>query len=375
MLYKNLGGTDLKISTIGIGTGFNFSSKEEDKKILSIIKFAVDQGINLIDTYPENHANGRSEKIVGKAVKKVRSKVFIATKFSPENSSYKKILNSCDQSLKRLGTDYVDIYQFHWPNPAIPFEQTIKALQFLIKKGKIRFVGAGNFSKMELSFIQSILKKNLVSLQSEYNLFERSVEQNSILSYCQKKKISLIAYSPLDQGRINNLKGKQFKLLNTLSKKYKKTFSQICLNWLTRNPQVVTIPRTLNPIHLCENIESINFDLDKMDFSLINKMFTTPIYLIPPNQISVSQKGERDRQVYTTLTQALENKLNLVPSPKELSLALKKGGISKPIRVIKSKNNNKIKYDLINGRVRYWAWVLAFGDKKRIPCYIRKDLD
>lgn len=372
-MLKLLGKTKVKLFPIGLGTGFTKDELKAEKKLINIIHYGIDRGINLIDT-GENYENGLCEKLLGKALKDKRDKIIIATKFSPENSSYRKIINSCNNSLKRLKVDCIDLYQFHWPNPKIPLEISVKALKKLQKDGKIRFIGASNFSKKQMVEIESFFgKSKFVSTQEEYNLYERAVEQNGILGYCNKKKLSLIAYSPLDQGRFNAKNINQFNLINKLIKKYQKTRHQIILSWLVSKKQVIPIPKTTSLKHLIDNIKSTQFNLAPKDIGEINREFDLKRYLIPTNQINISQKGERDRRVYQSLKEAMDNKLGFVPSPKELSKEILKSADIKPVRVIPSKNSSN-RYDLINGRIRYWGWVIAFGTKKPIPCYIRKDL-
>ncbi len=370
MLNRNLGQT--KILPLGMGTGYDFSKIKSSKDVIKVIRSGIEMGLSLIDT-AENYGQGIAENIVGKAIKELRNKVFIATKFSPEHSSYQQVIKACEGSLKRLNTDYIDLYQLHWPNPKVPLEETLKALQDLKKVGKIKNIGLGNLSKKELSKSLKILGKSLVSLQTEYNLFERTIEQSGLLSFCQKNGISVIAYSPLDQGRLTSMDKKQITLLNKLSKKYNSTFAQIILSWLISHQGVLAIPKTSNLNHLNENFQSLKIKLTKKDLEKINKTFYLKLELIPIDQIRISEKGEWHQYTYQTLKEALENKYNFVPSPLDLSQSIKEAEFLKPVRIIPSKTK-KYKYDLIGGRIRYWAWRIAFGGNKSIPAYIRKNI-
>lgn len=375
MKYKNLGNTNIKLPAIGIGTGFNFEKIKETAEIVKLIEYGIDLGIQLIDT-AEIYGDGVSEKLIGKAIKNKRDKVFIATKFSPEHNNTLGISKSLESSLNRLKTDYIDLYQFHWPNPSISIEESIQALEELIKAGKIRYFGLGNFSNHEVKESLKISKPHKpISLQTEYNLFERTIEQNNLYSLCKSSDLSIIAYSPLDQGRINAMNKKQSRLINNLTLKYNKTVAQVILNWLISKEIVFAIPKTTSKNHLKENFESQNFEMDAEDLQLIDEVFYLKLEEIPVEQIRVSTEGEDNRQVYQTIEEALANKLNLTPSPKELAEAIVKADFLKPVRLIKSKNTDaKIKYDLIGGRIRYWAWVIAFKDKKPIPAYIRENI-
>lgn len=375
MKYKKLGNTDIKLPAIGIGTGFNFEKVKDTTDIVRLIEYGIDLGIQLIDT-AEVYGNGTSEKLIGQAINKKREKVFIATKFSPEHNNGKGIRKSLENSLKRLKTDYIDLYQFHWPNPKVPLSESILELEKLIKEGKIRYFGLGNFSNFEITQALDLTQQSQpVSLQTEYNLFERTIEQNNIYTLCKKNNLSLIAYSPLDQGRINSMNAQQLELINGLSKKYTKTTAQIILNWLTRKDIVFAIPKTTSKKHLLENYEAMNFEIEFTDIKEIDKLFFLKLEEIPVEKIRVSLEGEGNKQVYQTLEEALANKFNFTPGPSELATDIKRSGFLKPVRLIKSKNRTgQIEYDLIGGRIRYWAWVIAFGDQKPIPAYVRENI-
>lgn len=370
-MFKVLGKSKLKVMAVGLGTGYIFDSKLDKSAIVRVLRKGIELGMNLIDT-AENYGDGRSEIIVGKAIKGVRGKVIVASKFAVEHSGKREILRAVDGSLRRLKTDYIDLYQFHWTNPSIGLDETLQALEHLIKVGKIRFVGLGNFSKNEIVYCKKVLKNKVVSLQTEYNLFERSIEQNGILNYCQKVNLPVIAYSPLDQGRVNLMNLAQKNLMKSLSKKYGKTTAQIMLRWLVGNPVVVAVPRTRKIKHLIENYQSMNFNLEKGDFEKINKLFFMELVHVPIKEIRVSKHGEWGHPVYKSKDEALSNKLGFIPSPLELSEQIKKGGFLKPVRLIKLRGKSgKYGYDLIGGRIRYWAWVIAYGNKKPISVYIR----
>lgn len=365
---KNLGGTGIKISSIGLGTGTGFRNidKKRDGELIYLLQKALDFGIKFIDT-AEVYFEGHAEKLIGKAFKKRREKVFIATKFSPEHSVFKKVITTAEGSLKRLQTDYIDLYQIHWPNPIVPFEETLRALEKLTSSGKIKYVGVSNFSFRQLRDIRKISKLPIVSLQTEYNLLERSVEQDLLL-YCKKNNITIIAYTPLNSGNILK-KEKYLTLFNRLSKKYNKTTSQIILNFLIRSPNVIAIPATTNLTHLEENIKSSEFKLEDKDILLLLKTFTTKVINIDTKKIKVATID--NHAAYKTVGEALENKLNFFPSPKMLSEDIKKGDFLKPVKVRKiSANRDNFEYELLGGRIRYWAWVIAFDGKKSIPAII-----
>lgn len=366
MKYKNLSNIKTKISSIGLGTNFIADVYKDQKKLIYLLQKALDIGINLFDT-AEIYHNGYSEKLIGRAFKKNRKKVFIATKFSPEHCNYKEVLKAAEGSLKRLQSDYIDLYQIHWPNPIVPIEQTLKALEKLVKLGKVKHIGVSNFSLRQLKDAQKATKLPIVSLQTEYNLLERSAEVD-LFPYSEKNKITIIAYTPLNSGNI--LKTEKYsKIFSNLSKKYNRTASQIILNFLISHPVVVAIPATANVIHLEENAKSTGFLLEKKDIQLLTKIFTTKLTYIDTDKIKVTTIA--DHAAYKTVEEALENKLNFFPSPLMLSEDIQKGDFLKPVKVRKFLEKDGIfEYELLGGRIRYWAWVIVYKHKKPIPSVI-----
>ncbi|MEK7615676.1 MAG: aldo/keto reductase [Patescibacteria group bacterium] len=336
----------LDIPPIGMGTGFSEDELKDPDRIVEAIQVGIDAGMRFIDT-AENYGGGVCEELVGRAIAGKRRNVVLASKFSPEHSKYDQVIAACERSLRRLKTDYLDLYQTHWPNPGVPFEETLRALHYLKEQGKIRAIGMSNVGIKELP-------RDVVSLQQEFNLFERTVEYDGTLDYGQKNNVSIIAYSPLDQGRTDR----------TLP-------SQLQLAWLVSHDGVIAIPKSANPKHVKENAEAMRIVLKAEDKARIDREFFQEIVYISTGDISVSPAGERNRAVYRTLKEATENRFGYVPSPIELAQTLKAGGFVKPVRLIPSGKN----YQLINGRIRYWAWVIAFGTTKPIPAYIRSDLN
>ncbi|MBA7574009.1 hypothetical protein ES708_15811 [subsurface metagenome] len=308
---------------------------------------------------------------MGRAVEEIRENVFIATKVSPEHLSYNALLKSAEGSLHRLKTDYIDLYQVHWPNPKILISETMRAMERLLKEGKIRYVGVSNFSLKELKKAQAALSEDeIVSIQVEYNFFDRTIE-NSILPYCECEGITTIAYSPLDQGKIAS-GGKRIKALRKIANKYNRSMAQVALNWLISHPSVITIPKATNPAHIKENAAVTDFELLDEDFREISKIFTQECVYVPVNRIRVILGGQGNRQVYQTVEEAIENKLGFVPSPLDLAHDIQKGEVLKPVRVIRSTyKTSNYDFDLIEGRIRYWAWVIAHNGEKPIPVYIR----
>jgi aryl-alcohol dehydrogenase-like predicted oxidoreductase len=207
-----IAGTSLQVSRVAIGTwaigGWMWGGTDEAESI-STIRAALDHGVNVIDTAPV-YGFGRSEEIVGKAIAegRLRDKVVIATKVGLEwkdgqvfrNASQGRIMREVDDSLRRLRTDYIDIYQIHWPDPLVAIEETAVAMQTLFRQGKIRAIGVSNFSVEQMQQFRSVAPLHV--LQSPYNLFEREVEVD-LLPYCRKKNIATFGYGALCRGLLS----------------------------------------------------------------------------------------------------------------------------------------------------------------------------
>lgn len=266
MLFKELGCTGEKIPALGIGTWKMGADPETD---IRSIRTALDLGMRFIDTAEMYHC----EEVVGKAIESENG-VFIATKVSPHHFHYSDVINSCNGSLKRLGIKTIDLYMLHWPNPNIPIAETMKAMEQLVKDGKIRYIGVSNFSTREIKEAQEAMKSNeIVSNEVEYSLFCRNIE-DEILPFCKKEKITVIAYSPLARGRILDMQTKAFKILDSVAKRNKKSISQIALNWAISKPGVVAIPKAGDPAHSAENAGACDFRLSNADRNALESIET-----------------------------------------------------------------------------------------------------
>ena len=372
MQLKNFIKQTSKKNLLGLGTGIgnnNDIEKYEKKLFKNYLEICEKFNVSLIDTSPI-YGKGRSEKLIGKYLGKKRDKFIIATKIMPEMCSKKKVKVSVLKSLKRLNIKYIDLLQIHWPNEKIPFGETIEEMIKLKKEGLIRNIGLCNFSYKQLKSICNEFSPNIISsIQIEYNLFERSAEKD-LIPFCKKNNILIIAHSPLAQGKLVN-GFKQLKIIKKLAKIYNSSPAQIILSWISSKKNIVAIPNSSSIKNLIDNFFSSKIKLKKEHIKLIDLKCKTEISQINTKKIKVTNKY--GRKVYSSLNEALKNKLNMTPSPLQLSKEIKKGNFLKPIRVKKFKINNKIHYHLIEGRLRYWSWVIAFGWKKSIPALIWKN--
>ena len=208
----DIAGTQLQVSRVALGTwamGGSMWGGTDERESARTIWAAVDEGINLIDTAPA-YGSGVSEEIVGKAVAaaNLRARTVIATKVGLEmrdgkvyrNATRQRILQEVNDSLRRLRTDYIDIYQVHWPDPRVPIEETAEAMLSLYRLGKIRAIGVSNFTVAQMECFRAVAPLHV--LQSPYNLFERDIEAE-VLPYCRSNNIATFGYGALCRGLLS----------------------------------------------------------------------------------------------------------------------------------------------------------------------------
>ena len=247
------------------------SGGESDQ--IRALKLGLELGMRFIDT-AEMYAHGHSEEVVADAIRGEREKVFLATKVSAENLAYDAVLRSCESSLKRLRTSYVDLYQVHWPNSRIPIQDTMRAMEKLLAEGNIRNIGVSNFSKKQTREAQEALSKTtLASNQVEYSLVERSIEKE-LLPYCTSEHVTVIAYTPLGRGRfLTGQRDKGGRVLDEIAVKYGKSRAQVALNWLICKEPVVTIPKASSLDHVRDNAGAAGWQLSREDQDMLSKAF------------------------------------------------------------------------------------------------------
>ncbi|MDG6904296.1 MAG: aldo/keto reductase [Nitrososphaerota archaeon] len=258
MNRKLLGNTSVRIPEIGQGT-WNYKGGIEPLRL----------GVSLGATHVDTAEIYGTEGVVGKAIDGMRDQVFLATKVWPDHLSYDDVLKACEGSLDRLGVKHVDLYMIHWPNPEFPIRETMRAMEELVKKGKIKYIGVSNFSVAQLKEAQrSLSTSSIVSNQVKYNLDTRGIEED-LIPYCKSEKITIVAYSPLKGSAIKQKDG----ILDEIAQKYGKTRAQVILNFLTSEDNVVAIPKADNPTHVKENCGGSGWRLSKEDRARISEEF------------------------------------------------------------------------------------------------------
>ena len=260
------------LGTWGIGGEMGPDSSRDEAGI-EALRLGLDLEMKFIDT-AEMYGAGHSEEVVARALEGRRDRVFVASKVSPRHFAYNDVLEAAKSSLKRLGLKQMDLYQLHWPNPRIPLSETMRAMEKLVGDGIISHIGVSNFSVEQMKEAQeSLSHEKIVSNQVEFSLIDRSVEAG-ILQYCQKEGLTVIAYSPLGQGKIPRGRGSSFKVLDEIAEKLGKSRNQIALNWVLQHDSVVAIPKAADTDHVKENAEVAEWKLGSEDFQRLAKGFS-----------------------------------------------------------------------------------------------------
>jgi len=274
--FRPLGKTSESIPEVGMGTwgmgGGMRADSSRDSESIEALTLGLELGMTLVDT-AEMYGAGHSEEVVSKALEGWREPVFVASKVSPSHFAYDDLLHSARKSVDRLRVKQMDLYQLHWPNPRTPIAETMKGMEKLVLDGMVRYIGVSNFSVAQMRDAQAALsREEIVSNQVEYSLVDRTVEEE-ILPYCQREKLTLIAYSPLGQGRIARGRGGPFKIVDEIAARLGKSRSQVALNWLLQHESVVVIPKAGDKKHVVENAAVSGSKLSTRDFQEIDKAF------------------------------------------------------------------------------------------------------
>ncbi len=249
----------------------------DDKKDITAIKTAIDLGVTHIDT-AESYAGGHTEKLVGEAIKNSgRNKLFLVSKVKKAHFSNKKIKLALKNSLKRLGTDYLDLYLMHRCPGEKKFKESITAMNELVDEGLVKHIGLSNTNAEHTKILCGLSKHPIVANQVHYNLQFREPEQDGLLDYCQKNDIFLIAWRPVNKGALTksgtDITTKGIPILDAMCQKYKKTPAQISINWLISQKNVITIAKSSNIEHLKDNLGAIGWSIEDDDIELLRKEF------------------------------------------------------------------------------------------------------
>jgi len=273
MKYETLHG--LSIPKIGLGTwqlgGDSYPDPKLDPVSLAALRAALEVGYTHFDT-AEGYAAGHSEELVGRAIRETNTKrenLFITTKVSPEHLQYEQVLKSCENSLRRLNMDYIDLYLIHWPPRAgMKLDGTFRALNQLVRDGKVKHLGVSNFKLKLLKEAQSLSETPILTDQVPYRLPDKAYVENGVLEYCQQNNILLTAYSPV---KFRNLPVN--KTVGAIANAHSATPFQIALAWLVAQPRVITIPMSFNAQHIKDNFEAADIELTEEEFKTLSGLW------------------------------------------------------------------------------------------------------
>jgi diketogulonate reductase-like aldo/keto reductase len=270
---RKFGWTGIEVPVIGQGTWMIEGRRGSEREAVDALKAGLELGMTHIDT-AEMYGDGRAEEIVGAAIEGRRDEVFLVSKVLPSNASYQGTLDACRRSLRRLKTDWLDLYLLHWPS-SYPIGETMRAMEKLVDDGMIRHIGVSNFDVEELQEAERALSKHKMACnQVLYYLGNRTIERR-LLPYCTKRGIAVVGYSPF--GHVGfTPRGLAAQILSDVAKRNKRTVSQVMLNYLTRHPNTFSIPKARRLEHLRENSIAADWRLDSKDLSAIDEAFPLP---------------------------------------------------------------------------------------------------
>jgi diketogulonate reductase-like aldo/keto reductase len=264
----------VRVPKIGFGTwrigGEGSADPRQDEKSKLALRSAIELGYTHFDT-AEYYAHGHAEELIAKVMSDMsikRESLFITTKVAPEHLKYADVIKACENSLRRLNSDHIDLYLIHWPNPLIKLEDTFKALNRLVHEGKVKHVGVSNFKLKDLKKSMELCETPLLTNQVPYSLPENTYVKNGVIDFCKQNDILVTAYTPV---KFRNLTVNA--TIKSIAQAHKATSFQIALAWLTAQPRVITIPMSFDPLHQRENFEAADIDLTPEEIEQLNKLY------------------------------------------------------------------------------------------------------
>lgn len=311
MKYRQLGRSGLWVSVVGLGTN-QFGGKVDEKGVAEIIDAALDLGVNFIDT-ADVYTGGKSEETIGKAIAKRRDQVVLATKVGSRTgdgpndvgASRRHIIAGVEASLRRLGTEYIDLYQIHRFDPHTPFEETMRALDDLVRSGKVRYIGASNYAAWQLCRANDVAEMRgwtpFISIQPHYHMLERSIEKE-LVPYCEAFGVGIIPYFPLAGGFLTGkyrrgqapppgsrgeasayvqqyFTERNFDVIERLeafAKARGKSVAELAIAWLIARPQVASVIAGVTSVaQLQHNVKASEWELSPEEMQEIEHILSS----------------------------------------------------------------------------------------------------
>jgi diketogulonate reductase-like aldo/keto reductase len=257
------------VPVLGQGTWGLAEGKHPWEQELVALRVGLDLGMTLIDT-AEMYADGEAERLIGEAIKGRRDDVFLVDKVLPKNATRQGTVLACEQSLRRLGTDSIDLYLLHW-REHIPLQETVAGFTQLAEDGKIENWGVSNFDIADMEELQNISKgQDVATDQVLYNLIRRGIEFD-LLPWCHQRDIPIMAYSPIEQGRLLDN-----PTLVDIAVEHSATPAQIALAWVLRHDKTIAIPRSGTVEHVKDNRRALEIRLTREELEQLDVVFPPP---------------------------------------------------------------------------------------------------
>ncbi len=272
----------ISISNLGQGTWFIGEKPEKEEAEMKTLEKGLELGLTLIDT-AEIYGKGNSEKLVGKVVKNHhREGLYLCSKVHPLNSGKKKIFKSCEDSLRRLQTDYLDMYLLHWREKNMPeLPEIVECMEELVRKEKIRNWGVSNFNLHDMEELWAVNCGNHCTVnQILYHMGSRGIEYN-LYPWLEQHRIKIMAYCPLAQAGTIRAGMLDNKVLSAIADKYTISIIQLLLAFVLRRENIIAIPKASTVSHVQENVQVKTLKIKDEDWELINKEFPAPIKMEP----------------------------------------------------------------------------------------------
>jgi diketogulonate reductase-like aldo/keto reductase len=267
-----------KAPVLGQGTWHMGENPKHRDYEIAALELGIQYGMTVIDT-AEMYGDGAAEELVGEATEGRRKEVFLVSKVLPHHATRIGTIDACERSLTRLGTDYLDLYLLHWRG-SIPLEETLAGFADLVRMGKIRYWGVSNFDTADMEELLRLPgASDVATNQVLYNLTRRGVEYD-LLPWCEQRNIPVMAYSPVEQGRL--LKDPVVMAIAAL---HLATPAQIALAWVLRRDRIIAIPKAGTPEHVKENSKALDIDLTEADLAELDRAFPPPTRKVPLEMI------------------------------------------------------------------------------------------